>query len=233
MYSKETLQKYFTKANEFKAAYEAVDLQAIPVTISKGDMKIGNCLNVSTAPVLGCRNCSHCCHDCYDIKACVRFPENVLKKRVANLLVADLDPVRYFSTIEGALRDTIKSKYFRWHQAGDIRSIEYFDGMTGIAFRHEQWFFWTYTECHDIVNEWIRTHGGTRDAIPHNLIVMYSKWPGVEIDNPYGMPVFEVREHDDMDPHFDRMFECPGDCSYCREHKTGCMAGVDTFVWKH
>lgn len=225
MFKKETIDKVIAKAQERIEELKDVSIDDINMCISNGNIKIGHVLNVSNMPVLSCGNCKECKYLCYDIKACVQYPNTVIDARVRNLTILKRNRDEYFRRIEDRVSRRRKNKYFRWHVAGDIIDIDYLDRMVGIAERHPDFVFWTYTKMYGIVNEYCKTK-----TIPSNLSIMFSEWRGMPMDNPYGFPEFRVVFKDEEKP---KGFYCPGNCDVCKEIHRGCLAGETTYCNEH
>ena len=228
MYSIETLRKVVRLMNERGAALDAEQLENIKLCISGGNRKIGRVMNVSLAPILSCANCAGCSKLCYDIKACAQYPNTVIDARMRNMNILKRDRARYFALIEQAISRRRKNKYFRWHVAGDIVDIDYFDNMVRIAREHADFVFWTYTKNYKVVNAWCAEHG--RDAIPANFSIMFSEWRGMEMRNPYGFPQFSVVFKDEVAP---QGFYCPGNCDICKSAGRGCVVGESVYCMEH
>lgn len=201
--------------------------------ISKGNRKIGHVLNVSTAPVLCCGNCKECKHYCYDIKAVVFRTNTVLPARAKNTVLSKENREKYFGDIRKACSRRRKNKFFRWHVAGDIQDKAYFAEMVQIAREFPDFKFWTYTKRYTLVNEWIAENGN----LPENLVVMFSAWDGVEMPNPYNLPIFAVRlkdgNRDLTEEDFSSMYKCPGNCDACKACNRGCIGGENTYNDEH
>lgn len=236
-YSKETFLKYLANMqNAIDAATAEIMAEgAARVAISYGNRKIGRVMNVSTAPVFTCgRNCAGCRGICYDIKACIQY-RNVTAARARNTAMSRKARQLFFDQIDAAMTRRRKNKYFRWHVAGNIQDADYLARMIENARRHPDFVIWTYTKQYHIVNEYVRTHGGSRAAaIPGNMTIMYSEWRGLAMDNPYGFPEFRVVFKDDVvKPDPTKVFYCPGNCDWCKEHRRGCIVGETTYCNEH
>lgn len=229
-YQLSSIRKVMRLANEKKHRYMTMAPELIKECVSSGNRKIGRVMNVSLMPIMTCANCKECMHFCYDIKACLQYPETVIDARMRNTCLLWLDRNEYFSRIENRIARRRKNKYFRWHVAGDIVDIDYLDRMIGIARRHPDFIFWTYTKNYRVVNEWIAANGGTRAAVPGNLSIMFSEWRGLEMVNPYGMPVFACRFPGETAPF---EYQCPGNCDVCKASGRGCVVGESTYADLH
>lgn len=234
----ETLNKFLRMAKEAKAKYKAMRSEDIKITISSGNAKIGKVLNVSILPVYTCGHCKECKRYCYDVRDCLRFPGNVLNARVKNTVLMEKDLDGFFDQIDKKMSRRRKNKVFRWHVGGDIPSPEYFERMIENARNHPDFVIWTYTKEYEIVNEYVRTHGGDRKiAIPSNLSIMFSEWDGVPVINPYGFPVFSTRleggNKNHGDDYFESLYKCPGACKICLESGRGCPFAESTYNDEH
>lgn len=229
-YTTDSLRKLMRLWKVWKAFFDAIPVWLLTVAIPAGNRKIGRVLNVSLMPVITCMHCKHCIHYCYDIKACLQYL-NVLKARVRNTVLYMKAPALYFEQIENRIRRAKKHPFFRWHVSGDIPDAFYFENMVRIARLFPNWTFWTYTKAYEIVNAWVAANGGSKAAVPGNLSIMFSRWDGLEMVNPYGFPEFGVIDAGEPVP--DGKFLCPGNCDICKELHTGCIAGVDTVNYLH
>lgn len=226
-YKIETICKVVNLAKAEEKNLSSVNVEDIKICLSTGNRKIGKVMNVSLMPILTCGNCSGCSGYCYDVKACVQYPNTVINARMRNTVLLRKDREEFFKRIDSAIGRRKKNKFFRWHVAGDILDIDYFDRMVAIARKHQDFTFWTYTKMYHIVNQWIDENG----AIPGNLHVMFSEWRGMPMDNPHGMPEFRVVFKDDeIKPvgHY-----CPGNCDVCKNLHRGCVVGETTYCNEH
>ena len=228
MYSIETLRKVVRLMNERGAEINGIPVEQVKLCISEGNVKIGRVMNVSLPPILSCANCAGCSRLCYDIKACAQYPNTVIDARMRNMSILTRDRARYFALIDAAISRRRSHKYFRWHVAGDIVDIDYFDNMVRIARRHPDFVFWTYTKNYKVVNAWCAEHG--RDAIPANFSIMFSEWRGMPMDNPYNFPQFSVVFKDEEKP---QGFYCPGNCDICKSAGRGCVVGESVYCMEH
>ena len=233
MYSKESIKKVVSQMNARRAYYAPIAVDNVKMAISAGNRKIGRVMNVSLPPIITCANCKECMYYCYDVKACLQYPNTVIDARMRNLSVLMKDREEYFARIDKKMNARRKNKFFRWHVSGDILDIDYFDRMVKNSRMHSDFIIWTYTKNYRIVNEWIAKNG--RDALPKNLHIMFSKWDGLKIDNPYNMPVFACKMKngniDNME--WDKMYKCPGNCDACKSCGRGCIGGENTYCDEH
>ena len=226
MYTMQTMRRVMKNARTRGAALEKIAAADIPLCISGGNRKIGRVMNVSLMPVLSCGNCKECKWLCYDIKACAQYPDTVIDARMRNLTVLKKDRDDFFDRIDAAMSRRRKNKFFRWHVAGDIVDIDYFDRMVKNARRHPDFTIWTYTKMYGIVNAWLDENG----PLPENFHVMFSEWRGMPMDNPHGMPEFRVVFKDETPP---AGFYCPGNCDLCKNLHKGCVQGETVYCMEH
>lgn len=232
MYSKKAYYKAVKELNDRINHYRNQDSGSYAVSISGGNKKIGKVMNVSLAPVFTCANCSGCARFCYDIKAVLQYG-NVLDARARNTVKAWDHRAEYFAEIRAALDGRKSNYFFRWHVAGDIIDADYFENMVKIAEDYPHFTFWTYTKVYHIVNAFIES-GRT---IPANLVIMFSRWDGMPMDNPYHFPEFVCRlkdgNKDTPAEAFKSMYKCPGNCDLCKAARRGCIGGETSYVDEH
>lgn len=236
MFKQATIEKVLSLLRTAIAYWMSLPVDLIKMCISSGNSKIGRVLNVSLPPVISCSNCSKCMYYCYDIKALIRYTVTVVNARARNWAVLVKDRDEYFRRIDEKLARRRSRKFFRWHVSGDIIDIDYLDRMVKLARKYPDFRFWTYTKHYALVNAYHRANGG-RDAIPENLVIMFSKWDGVPMENPYNHPIFACRMKDGNvdtpEEFFRKTFKCPGNCDYCTEHFRGCVAGESAYTDQH
>ena len=234
MYTKETIKKLSMNYHSYMELIKSGSI--IPrVHISKGNRKIGRVLNVSTVPVMDCKNCKECKSICYAIGSYIQHTNSVVPAWTDNSYFARNDRKAYFEEIRKACAKRKANKYFRWHVAGEIIDMDYFESMIAIAKEFPDFKFWTYTKMYDLVNFYVMLHGDNKEqAIPENLVVMFSEWRGMEMYNPYGFPEFRVVFHnDEVKPDPKQVWFCPGNCDSCKMANRGCVAGETTYCNEH
>ena len=234
-YSNESLKKVIENANRIKAEL-LKDFDILVPCVSKGNRKIGKVMNVSLMPIMTCHNCKECKRLCYDVKACLQYSNTVLPARMRNTILATEKRDFFFDEIDKACSRRRKNKFFRFHVAGDILDMDYFERMLDICRKHEDFIFWTYTKYYQIVNEYCDKNG--KGAIPKNFSIMFSEWDGMPMDNPYEFPVFSCKlkngNKNRTEESFKRMYKCPGNCDLCKKgNGHGCIKGEDTYCDEH
>lgn len=113
------------------------------------------------------------CSKCYALKGRYMFPkvQDALERRWRSL--------QHPAWVE-ALTFMIRRhqcSYFRWHDSGDIQSLEHLEKIADVALRCKDTKFWLPTREKDYVHQFMRVHG----AFPRNLVVRVS---GTLIDGP-------------------------------------------------
>lgn len=230
MYKGETIGKVIAQLND-EINFYLHHKDDIKLCISAGNKKIGRVLNVSLPPIFTCPNCSECRYFCYDVKACLQY-KNVRQARARNLVLLRTNKDSYFGQIRQKIARSRKCRAFRWHVSGDILDMAYLEEMIKIAEEFPSWTFWTYTKNYQVINAYCATHGGSKDCIPGNLSIMFSRWEGLEMYNPYHFPEFACEMY--MDEYKDsHPYLCPGNCDICLSNKTGCPYGVSSRVGVH
>jgi hypothetical protein len=106
------------------------------------------------------------CHDCYALKGRYRFPQ------VQSALYARLAAITRAQWID-VMTELIQrtgDDYFRWHDSGDLQSVEHFAHICEVARRTPNVRHWIPTREYRTVNDYCAS-GGT---IPPNLAVRLS-----------------------------------------------------------
>jgi hypothetical protein len=178
------------------------------VTISRGNRKLGAIMNVSTEPVHCCPKGIPCADGgCYALKSLRLYPKT-RKAWAKNARIAKTNSRSYFSQIAEIIASR-RPRYFRWHVAGDILNVSYLRQMCSIAAHNPRTRFLAFTKAFRTVNAY-----ENREALPRNLAVIFSAWPGVRIDNPRGHPIAWMQDgSEDRVP--EDAVECPGNCETC------------------
>lgn len=155
------------------------------------------------------------CHGCYAMKGFYKLYAKTIKPAQYKHLEAIEDPrwVDAMVTLIGkACRDV---PYFRWHDSGDLQSVEHLAKIAAICKALPNVHFWLPTREYAIVAEYRRNA-----ELPTNLVVRLSAH---KVDGPHpataGLPTSGV--HTDAVPK--GCFACPaqkqgnqcGDCRAC------------------
>ena len=110
---------------------------------------------------------------------------------------------------------------FRWNVGGEIDSIAHFQIIVRIAELVPKTRFLLFTKRHYLVNAFVDRYG----AIPSNLKLIFSAWPGMALDNPFGFPVSAPYAGEKPES----WIACPGNCEKCakaRKANTGCWNAI-------
>jgi hypothetical protein len=178
------------------------------ISISKGNRKLGGVMNVSTTPGRCCIRGVPCVRDgCYAFKAVRMYPGTSAAWR-RNELIAKHHPESYFMQIAAQVAEA-KPRLFRWHVAGDILSTDYLRGMCQIAVANPHTHFLAFSKAFDVVNEY-----ENREAMPDNLVIVFSAWPGMSFLNPHDHRVAWMQDGTETRVPADAI-ACPGNCESC------------------
>ena len=197
------------------------------VSISRGDRKLGLVMNISTTPGNCCIRGVPCLRDgCYALKA-LRLYKGARTAWRLNELLAKHHPDSYFMQIAAKVAEA-KPLLFRWHVAGDILNRDYLRGMCQIAAANPGTHFLAFTKAFEIVNRF-----EDREAIPVNLVLVFSAWPGMMFSNPNGRHRIAWMQ-DGTETRVPRdAIECPGNCESCGMCYELDRLGRDVVFHKH
>lgn len=217
------MEKYLRFTKKFVAAYDsAVERlkadRALPVSISDGNDKMGAVASVSLLPLVTCPGrCAHTCGaKCYAAKIANMRP-SVLAAYARNTAMAIHCPDLFWAAVRVAMAGV---RWFRFHVSGDILNADYLQRMIDAVAAAPWCQVLVFTKRYSLVNDWIAAHGGTRAALPANLHLLFSAWPGLEMDNRYNFPVAAVvMRGQDPDPAW---LVCGGNCFDCACRGVGC-----------
>lgn len=188
----------------------------IQLCISNGNSKIGRIKNISIAPIISCAGiCKFCMNHCYDIKAVLQY-KNVLHARARNYALLMKSSFDFYLQARKAIASQ-KKKLFRFNVGGEIVNLCYLQIMVKLAQDFPGTKFLVFTKKHFLVNTFCERNGG-RNAIPENLKLIFSFWPGMQFENPYNFPV--------SSPYIGEKpstwIECTGNCEECANDGRGC-----------
>lgn len=186
-------------------------LNNVKVSISPGNTKMGAVPSVSLPPIVTCAAGCTCAKKCYAAKLC-RLRASVRNAYQRNLDILTHDPTAYWLQVETAIAT---SRYFRFHVSGDIVNTEYLQRMNSLAKKYPSCEILCFTKKYDLVNDFIPANG-----IPENFHLILSEWPGMELKNPWGLPVAHVI-FKGTEPHPNWKI-CGGNCTECACQGVGC-----------
>ncbi len=176
------------------------------VKISLGNTKMGKIPSVSLPPIKACGNCKACAKHCYAMKAYRQYPA-VKAAYDNNYELAINNGGEYFVQIDQYLQAN-KPKLFRWHVAGDILDLNYFDAMVSFAYQFQKTNFLVFTKMYNIIDEYLVNY-----SIPPNLKLFYSVWIEEDLDNPHGISTARTVRKGETN-RYDG-FICEGNCEQC------------------
>lgn len=161
------------------------------VTISGRNGKMGEVPSVSLPSYVTCVFCG-CWKKCYAVRL-EKFRKTFRDANARNLKILLENPEKFWKQVKEAVR---KSRFFRFHVSGDIPNYEYFCKMIETAHENSHCDILCFTKKYAIVNRWIDEHGRIAEALPKNLHMVFSGWPGLKMENPYHLPEAHVRFKD-------------------------------------
>lgn len=154
------------------------------------------------------------CASCYAFKGMYVFPVvKAAQARRLKILLGDLVAWRQTMTallIRKYAKKSVENRVFRWHDSGDIQSLDHLDAIVRIARDIPSVRFWLPTQERAMIRQWLRNNGG---AFPRNLTVRVSAPIIGEAGNPIPGTVSS-----DVDGNG---FQCPArsqgnECKNCR-----------------
>lgn len=127
------------------------------------------------------------CHNCYALKGRYSFPnvQNALSRRLASLS----NPL-WIEAMVTQIRSS-KTAWFRWHDSGDIQSIEHLAKIVEVCRQLPKVKFWLPTREYAFVQKFME-----QDSIPDNLAIRLSAHK-IDAEPPfgYGLPTSTVHTH--------------------------------------
>ena len=158
-------------------------LNNVKVSISDGNSKMGRIPSVSLPPVITCAENCRCAKKCYAKRLCNLYP-NVREAYARNLEIYSKLPDEYFAQIDQVIT---MSRYFRFHVGGDIPDPAYLEKMMRLAEKHPHCEILAFTKQYEMCNDWL-----DHNRKPENMHLIFSAWPGMEMNNPHDLPVAQV-----------------------------------------
>ena len=132
------------------------------------------------------------CHDCYACKGHYRF-KNVRDAQDRRLWAVTSNPSWAKAMI--ALIKAKKETHFRWHDSGDIVSMDHLMKIVHVAMAVPDCKFWLPTQEHELINKYLKVHG----SFPTNLCVRLST-PKID-GRPVTSPLPTSTVHKDKPAH--------------------------------
>ena len=191
------------------------------INLSHSNSKTGPCCNNLAMPTCTCREDAPCkATGCYCMKG-TQAMSNVVAAYMRNLRIYNENPRDFWDQVKFKIKHT-PLPLFRWFDAGDIPSYEFFEGMVELAREFPSIRFMSFTKKYDIVNKWIDANGN----IPDNFNIIFSAWHiGWDVPNPHDLPMAYVDFKDStLNPEFPNgATGCPNQknkvvtCSTCQK----------------
>lgn len=146
------------------------------------------------------------CYNCYALKGRYSFPnvQNALTKRLNSLT----NPL-WVEAMVTMIRSS-KTKYFRWHDSGDIQSIEHLRMIVQVSQQLPKVKFWLPTREYTYVRQYMESN-----IVPKNLTIRLSAHVvNKEPPSRFGLPTSTV--------HTSKLQIIGEECmAYTRDNKCG------------
>ena len=112
------------------------------------------------------------CHDCYARKGRYVFPnvQAALERRYEKLQLALSNETRREEFIDAFVHLLRREEYFRWHDSGDLQSLDHLELIAYIAAVNDHVMFWLPTKETNIVRQYMHRYARP----PENLIIRVS-----------------------------------------------------------
>jgi hypothetical protein len=151
------------------------------------------------------------CSKCYACKGAYvwKSTETALKRRYDALGGAQW--VDAMVALMNSKKRIVQSGLFRWHDSGDLQSLEHLEAIVSVVQQTPQIRHWLPTKEKALISEYLRKNG----AFPQNMIVRVS---GAMIDG--AAPKVAVQTStvtSDKNAATCRAFENNGECGECRQ----------------
>ncbi len=125
------------------------------------------------------------CFDCYALKGFYRMPnvKNCLEKRFLSLSNPE-----WVKAMTLAISGSEGSGFFRWHDSGDIQSLDHLEMIVQVAKNLPSIQFWLPTREYSFVSEYKKKHGDFPDNLNVRLsALMVDGQPPVAIAKRLGL----------------------------------------------
>jgi hypothetical protein len=105
------------------------------------------------------------CYDCYALKGNYhRF-----KKTIEPNQYKRLNSITKPDWVDAMIKLIANNKFFRWHDSGDLQSVDHLKKIASIAWRLPETTFWLPTREANIVKDFVKNN-----EIPSNLVIRIS-----------------------------------------------------------
>jgi hypothetical protein len=182
------------------------------ISISKGNIKMGEIQSVSLPPIVTCAEHCTCAKKCYAARMCRRW-KNTREAYNRNLEIFRNDSAEYWKQIDDVL---YANRFFRFHVAGDIPTYDYLLDMIETVRNNPHCETLVFTKRYYMVNKALES--GVK--LPNNLHLVFSEWEGMDMPNPYNLPVAHVIFKGE-EPESNWKI-CTGNCLECAKGRANC-----------
>lgn len=178
----------------------------------------GSYYTISLIPILDCVKdaCKTCGKWCYDIQS-VCITKEVIRLRAINSALHKKAPDVYWMRITELCKLQFV-EHLRINVGGDV-TFDDIGWIVRLANQCKKTIVHVFTKNYDAVNTYLRIE---KKPFPKNLKVIFSRWPGMECDNPYGIPECHVDFGDGKCEAPEGSEVCGGNCTACAFSHTGC-----------
>lgn len=157
------------------------------------------------------------CSQCYAFRGKYPLPvvQNAMKRRFDNL-----NHPQWVEAMSSLINAVEKSGYFRWHDSGDLQSVEHLSQIVEVCKLNPTIKHWLPTREYSIVSNWIKKNG----TVPANLTIRLSAL-SVESAPPSifakdnGLVTSTVSKHNHTCPASSQGGKC-NDCRLCWDKDT-------------
>lgn len=161
------------------------------------------------------------CSSCYANKGFYKMYSKTIKPAQNARLQSINDPL----WVSGMVSMIGKDEFFRWHDSGDLQSLDHLAKIAQVAKETPKTMHWLPTREYGIVKEYIDAFG----ALPSNLIVRLSAmYPDQSVKIPKSLQGFDNIAASNVHTSSPQGFECKApsqdgacmDCRVCWSNKT-------------
>ena len=225
IFSRKAINNRMNQMRLKRDAIIADGVEKYHVRLMSGNSKTGiNCRTCSLIPGVDCSNCVGkdgigCLYGgCYDIQNVCWLPD-VQETRAINSAIHKEDPERYWAEMAMQVRAQFVTE-LRINVGGDLTNKDFFyiENM-GKANRSCHHLFFTKND-HGIA-KFIEACGGIENTrYFKNVHPVLSAWKGMDLYNPYNLPVAHVKFPDGTctAEDWELVYVCGGNCSECFYH---------------
>ena len=188
------------------------------VKLLEGNRKTGGLYcTVSLIPVLDCvkEACKACAMWCYDIQS-VCITSQVIRLRAINSALHAKSPIAYWDRI-AILAEAACVEQLRINVGGDIAFTD-MPLIVKMCKKLKQTTVHLFTKNYEAVNAYMAVNR----TLPKNLKLIFSRWPGMECNNPNKIPECHVDFGDGKCEAPEGSELCSGNCTKCAFIHSGC-----------